>query len=227
MSNTQQLKSEFIKFLIESGALTFGDFTTKAGRKSPYFINTGNFNTGTAICQLGKFYAQQIELHNLGNCDIIFGPAYKGIPLAVTTAVAMETEFKKSIGVTFNRKEAKDHGDKGMLVGAPIKPGARIVIVEDVLSAGTTLREIVPYLRSLGTVEIAGVVVSADRAERGLGKLTAIQESQDLLKINIYPIVSVFDILEYLETGGLAAHNIDASMPDKIKAYLKQYGAQA
>jgi orotate phosphoribosyltransferase len=213
----------FIEFLISCGSLTFGDFTLKSGRKAPYFINTGKFNTGSSITMLGRYYAAHMIANKLAGAATVFGPAYKGIPLCVTTAAALSAEHGVDIGFTFNRKEAKDHGDSGMFVGYAVKPGDRIVIVEDVISAGTTLRQVVPEVRALLKADIGGVVISVDRQERGTGARSALREAEEELGLKVFPIVTISDILAYLKSG--ANTRIDKAVIPAIEGYLKQYGA--
>lgn len=214
-------KTKFIEFLISSEALRFGDFVTKSGRKTPYFINTGQFRTGNSISELGGFYAQHIVDQGLAEINVVFGPAYKGIPLAVATASALAKNHGHDVGFTFDRKEAKDHGDGGNFVGAPITGGTRLVIVEDVITAGTTLQHIVPILRGLGDVTIAGVIVAVDRGERGKANLSAIAEVSSELGINVFPLISVHDIIAYLK----GSKKWPADLPQKMESYLKEYGA--
>jgi len=217
---------EFIEFLIKAGSLTFGDFTTKSGRKTPYFVNTGRFDTGELIAQLGEFYAQAMVANSLDSCDVVFGPAYKGIPLAVSTATALFRTHRRSVGVAFNRKEAKDHGDGGMIVGHKIADGQKIVLVEDVVTAGTTLNEVIPWLRQLAKVEVAGVVISVDRCERGSGALSAVAEAEQKLGIKIFPILTIRQIVQFLEERSVGQFvQIAADAPKQIRAYLEQYGA--
>lgn len=218
-------QKQFINFLVSSGALTFGDFVTKSGRKTPYFVNTGNFNDGLKISQLGKYYAAHIVESGLGNCNVIFGPAYKGIPLCVATSGALYTEHKLNCGFSFDRKEVKDHGDGGKLVGHKIKEGDHVVIVEDVITAGTTLREVLPFLASLGKVRIGGVVIAVDRCEKGTGDLSAVQEAQRTHGISVFPIVTVHHIISYLSGPNDSGFVLDAALQERIAAYLETYGA--
>ena len=222
----EKYQQQFIEFLINAGSLTFGDFTTKSGRKTPYFVNTGRFDTGELLSRLGEFYASAMVANNLSGCDVVFGPAYKGIPLAVSTASALFRNHNRSVGVSFNRKEVKDHGDGGLIVGHKIVDGQKIVLVEDVVTAGTTLNEVIPWLRQLAKVEIAGVVISVDRCERGSGTLSAVAESEQKLGIKVFPIVTIQQIVQFLEerqAGQFAQISKDA--PTQIRAYLGQYGA--
>lgn len=216
-------KTKFIEFLLSSEALRFGDFVTKSGRKTPYFINTGQFRTGNLISELGGFYAQHIVDQGLSDINVVFGPAYKGIPLAVATASALANTYGHDVGFTFDRKEAKDHGDGGSFVGAPISNGTKLVIVEDVITAGSTLQHIVPILRGLGDITIAGVIIAVDRGERGKGELSAIAEVSSELGIRILPLISVHDIVFYLKSS----KKWPADLSQKMESYLREYGARA
>ncbi|MCB0333495.1 MAG: orotate phosphoribosyltransferase [Bdellovibrionales bacterium] len=222
LANYQQ---DFIHFLVHCEALTFGDFVTKSGRKTPYFVNTGRFNTGAKIAKLGLFYAEHIMNHSLEGCTTIFGPAYKGVPLCVTTAMSLATKHHVDIGFTFNRKEEKTHGDKGVFVGHQLKPGDDVIIVEDVVTAGTTLKEIVPLLRENTQVNVRGVVVSVDRCERGSGTQTAIDEVRSLLDLAVYPIVTIHGIRSYLSHENPSGVILSTEMQDNIDRYLEEYGA--
>jgi orotate phosphoribosyltransferase len=184
-------RNAVIDFLVSSGALKFGDFTLKSGRKAPYFINTGSFDDGLKISELAKFYAQELIRLQLQDADIVFGPAYKGIPLCVATSYALAVDYGVNIGFCFNRKEAKTRGEGGEFVGRPLKAGMRVVLVEDVVTAGTTLQEVVPVLRERVGVEVAGVIILVDRDERGSGELSAVREAERDLNIKIHPIVDI------------------------------------
>lgn len=221
-------KKDFIEFMVRSGVLTFGDFTTKSGRKSPYFINTGNYKTGGQLAKLGSFYAASI-VDNMKNGDLksdmtaLFGPAYKGIPISVSTVIAMSEKHGIDINYCSNRKESKDHGEGGSLLGYQLKQGDSVLIVEDVITAGTAMRECLPILNDLG-VTIEGLVVSVDRMERGTGSKTAIQELKEDYGISTYPIITVKDILEHLyqtEIDGKVF--IDEEMKQKIETYMETY----
>ena len=162
MSQLSEYQPDFIDFLLACDALKFGDFTTKSGRKTPYFINTGSFDSGERIRQLGVFYAAHLVHSGLTGCDTIFGPAYKGVPLAVATSIALQVDHSIDAGYSFDRKEAKEHGDKGFIVGRQLQEGDRVIIVEDVITAGTTLQRLVLILREKNAVQIAGVIVAVD-----------------------------------------------------------------
>jgi orotate phosphoribosyltransferase len=218
-------KQDFIKFMMDSGALKFGDFTLKSGRRSPYFINTGAFDTGEKIARLGFFYAARIrEAMDAGEVpkDIttVFGPAYKGIPIAVATAAALAGEYGSDIGYTFNRKEIKDHGEGGRFVGRSPRGGDRIIIVDDVITAGTAAREVVPVIRSIEGVDISGLFISVDRMERGKGSsgLSAVEEVRGELGVPVYPIVTVKEILDIVPD---VADDRDAM--ERMQAYVAEY----
>lgn len=218
-------KREFIEFMVRSKVLTFGDFVTKSGRRTPYFINTGNYRTGAQAAKLGEYYAACVQEHFPNGVDALFGPAYKGIPLSVACSIALYNKYGRDVNYCFNRKEAKDHGEGGVLVGYPLKDGDRVVIIEDVITAGTAMRECLPILKGIADVEIAGLVVSADRMERGKGELSAIQEIKAEYGIDTYPIVTVREIIETLHNAPVDGQVIvDDEMREKMEAYLRQYG---
>jgi len=222
----KEYQKKFIDFLISSEALLFGEFTTKSGRHTPYFINTGKFFSGQRIAQLGEFYATHLKENNLLGVDTIFGPAYKGVPLCVATASAAFKLFGQDLGYTFNRKETKQHGDQGKYVGYPLDAGCSIAIVEDVITAGTTLKEIVPILRAINDLKIAGVVIAVDRCERGEGTLSAVGEIEQSLKIKVSPLVTTYQILEYLKEPNGSKITLDDEMAGGIERYLDQFGAK-
>ena len=171
-----QYKQEFIEFMIDCQVLKFGDFVTKSGRKTPFFVNTGFYRTGAQLKRLGMYYAKAIKDQFGTDFDILFGPAYKGIPLSVAASMELSALYGANIGYCSNRKEVKDHGDKGILLGSPISDGSRIVIIEDVTTAGTSIAETMPILKAQGDVDVLGLVVSVDRCERGQGEKGALQE---------------------------------------------------
>lgn len=218
-------KGQVIDFLVQSQALKFGEFMLKSGRKAPYFINTGCFDNGEKISKLAKFYAQKLHSLGLHKVDAIFGPAYKGIPLCVSTAMALAQHFDTNIGFSFNRKEAKTRGEGGEFVGAPLAKGTRVALVEDVVTAGTTLQEVVPVLRERVGVEIAGVVILVDRAERGKGAVSAVQEVESELNIKVHPIVTISDIISYLSKPNSSGFQIDAALQARIDEYRAEFGA--
>lgn len=216
MDEGQKYRGEFVAFAIEKGVLLFGEFTTKAGRQSPYFFNAGLFNDGESLRRLGRFYAQALQASGLG-FDVLFGPAYKGIPLAAATAVAL-AEFGRNVPFAFNRKEIKDHGEGGNVIGAPLK--GRILIIDDVISAGTSVRESVDLIRAAGA-QPAGVVIAVDRQERGQGDLSAAQEVRRLYDIPVLSICSLDDIVTYLSLREDLAHRLQS-----VQAYRQRYGVQ-
>ena len=220
-------KQQFIEFMVASDALTFGEFVTKSGRQTPYFINSGNFADGPRISQLGEWYARAINARIGSGCDNLYGPAYKGIPLAVTTAVALWDLFQHRVTYTFNRKEEKAHGEKGALVGHRYVGGEKVLLIEDVVTAGTSVRESLTLLKAITDVEIVGVIVSVDRQERGQGERSALDELQDELGIPTCAIVTLDEIIEHLDGREIAGRVlIDDEMRGKIAAYRDQYGAQ-
>lgn len=217
-------KKEFIQFMVRAGVLTFGDFTTKSGRKTPYFVNTGNYKTGYQAGKLGEFYASCIKEHIKEDVAALFGPAYKGIPLSVATAIALANKFDKDVNYCFNRKEVKDHGEGGTMVGYKLQDGDKILVIEDVITAGTAIRECFPILKAAADVEIAGLIISVDRMERGQGNKTAIQEIYDEFGIKTYPIVTVREIIDTLHNTPVDGKiYIDDEMKAKMEAYLEEY----
>jgi orotate phosphoribosyltransferase len=223
-------KQEFVEFMVRSQVLTFGDFVTKSGRKTPFFINTGRYKTGGELARLGRFYAQAI-VHQLGQpgsgYDVLFGPAYKGIPLVVTTAMALAEHHGHDVGFCFNRKEAKDHGEGGVLIGRPLRDGDRVVIVEDVTTAGTSIRETVPILRAAAKVEIAGLVVSVDRMERGTGELNALAEIRQSLGAPAFAIVTIDEVTAWLRGRAVDGKVvIDDATHARIEQYRRDYGGK-
>jgi len=222
----ESFKKEFIEFMVESGVLTFGDFTTKSGRKTPFFINTGNYDNGAQMEKLGEYYAKAIQNELGDNFDGLYGPAYKGIPLCITTSVALNKLFEKNVYFTFNRKEAKDHGEGGTLIGHKLKDKERVVIVEDVITAGTAIRESLPVIQAAANVEISAIVVSVDRMEKGTGDLSAIAQVQEDFGIKTFAIVTIEEVVEYLhnrEINGKVV--VDDHMKSMIEAYREKYGA--
>lgn len=222
-------KEEFIRFMVESGVLTFGDFVTKSGRSTPYFINTGNYRTGKQAQQLGSFYAtcitDNIKAGNIAeDINVLFGPAYKGIPLAVSTSVALSAEYGININYCFNRKEKKDHGEGGNMVGHKLQAGDKVLITEDVITAGTAVRETLPLLLETEGVKVEGLIVSVDRMERGKGEKTAIQELYEDFGIPTYPIVTVRDVIDTLHNKPVDGRIvIDDNIKDLMEKYLNEY----
>jgi len=218
-------KSEVIDFLVQSQALKFGDFTLKSGRKAPYFINTGCFDDGTKISKLSHFYARQILAAGLGNVDVVFGPAYKGIPLCVSTAMTLASHYNTPMSFCFNRKEAKTRGEGGEYVGKPLTPGMKVVLVEDVVTAGTTLHEVIPVLREKVGVQIAGVVILVDRDEKATSHVSAVKQAEAELDISITSIVTIHDIISYLSKENSSKFTIDEELMKRVKAYRAEFGA--
>ncbi|MBD8513292.1 orotate phosphoribosyltransferase [Photobacterium sp. SP02] len=206
---------QFIEFALEKGVLKFGEFTLKSGRQSPYFFNAGLFNTGRDLARLGRFYAAALADSGI-EFDVLFGPAYKGIPIATTTAVALADHHDVDTPYCFNRKEAKNHGEGGNLVGSPLE--GRIMLVDDVITAGTAIRESMEIIQANGA-DLAGVLVAIDRQEKGKGELSAIQEVERDFGCAVISIVSLGDVVSYLEEqDGMDAHL------EAVKAYRAQYG---
>lgn len=214
-------KEEFIKFMVECGVLTFGDFTLKSGRKAPYFVNTGNYKTGKQLAKLGEYYAQCIKENNI-EVETLFGPAYKGIPLATATSIALANLHDTEVNYCFDRKEVKDHGEGGMIVGKKLTDGEKVVIIEDVITAGTAIRQVLPLLKSVADVNITGMVISVDRMEKGKGELSAVQEVKQEFGITIYPIVTINDIIKAIQDGVIDGQEY----LDKMIEYRKTYGVE-
>jgi orotate phosphoribosyltransferase len=221
-------RQAFIEFMVRSNVLTFGDFTTKSGRRTPYFINTGNYRTGGQIAELGKYYAAAIAERFGDRFDVLFGPAYKGIPLAVISAAQLYAQHGIDRAFCFNRKEAKDHGEGGLLVGQQLRDGDRVLVVEDVTTAGTSLRETIPLLRAAAKVTIAGLVVSVDRMERGTGDQSALVEVQEAFGFPAHPIVTLRDVVDHLHGRAVDGRVvIDDAMKARIEEYARAYGPRA
>ena len=220
-------KEEFITFMVRSGVLTFGDFMTKSGRRTPYFINTGNYRTGAQAARLGDYYAACIQENLPDGVDCLFGPAYKGIPLAVTAAASLYRLYDRDLPYCFNRKEAKDHGEGGSMVGYTPRSGDRVVIVEDVVTAGTAVRESLELFRSLGDMKVTGLVVSVDRMERGARECSTLDELRQDHGIAVYPIVTVREIMAFLHNRPVDGKvYIDDVVKGRMDAYLAEYGAE-
>ena len=224
----EQYKEEFIEFMVESNVLKFGDFTLKSGRKSPFFMNAGAYVTGSQLRRLGQYYAKAIHDHYGDDFDVLFGPAYKGIPLSVATTIAFSELYGKEIRYCSNRKEIKDHGDTGILLGSKIEDGDRIVIIEDVTTSGKSIEETFPIIQAQGKVEILGLMVSLNRMERGKGdKMTALDEIRETYGFKTGAIVTMEDVVEKLynkECQGKII--IDDAMKASIDAYYEQYGVK-
>ena len=207
---------EFIQFAIEQNVLRFGEFTLKSGRVSPYFFNAGLFNSGTALAKLGRYYAAAIDEAKV-EFDVLFGPAYKGIPLAAAAAIALSNDYDRDTPYVFNRKEAKSHGEGGSLVGAALE--GRIMIIDDVITAGTAIREVMDIINNADNATPAAVMIALNRMEKGKGELSAIQEVERDYNMQVISIVSLEDVVEYLqEVGGYESAVV------AIQAYRAQYG---
>ena len=223
----EQYKQEFIEFMVESHVLKFGEFTLKSGRKSPFFMNAGAYVTGSQLRRLGQYYAKAIHEHYGDDFDVLFGPAYKGIPLSVATTIAYSELYGKDIRYCSNRKEVKDHGDTGMLLGSQMKDGDRVVIIEDVTTSGKSIEETYPIIKVQGNVEVVGLMVSLNRMERGKGEKSALEEVQELYGFKANAIVTMADVVEHLynkECQGQVV--IDDKIKAAIDAYYEQYGAK-
>ena len=224
----EQYKQEFIEFMVESKVLKFGDFTLKSGRKSPFFMNAGGYVTGSQLKRLGEYYAKAIH-HKYGDdFDVLFGPAYKGIPLAVVTAMAYSELYKKEVRYCSDRKEEKDHGaDKGSFLGSNLKDGDRVVMIEDVTTSGKSMEETVPKVKGAANVTIVGLMVSLNRGERGKGDKSALEEVKELYGFETDAIVSMEEVVEYLynrECQGQIL--IDDAMKKSIDEYYALYGVK-
>ena len=217
-------KTEFIEFMVRSNVLTFGNFVAKSGRRTPYFVNTGKYRTGAQLVRLASAYADAIERHIGDGFDVLFGPAYKGIPLVVATSMELARRGRE-VGFSFNRKEVKDHGEGGNLVGWELRAGHRILIVEDVTTAGTSIRETVPLLRAAAEVVLAGLVVAVDRMERGTGDQSALVEVGQAFRMKTFSIVTIEEIVEYLSSHDVDGRRIITDeIRERITLYRKDYG---
>ena len=210
----EQYQKDFVDFMLEIGALKFGEFTLKSGRVSPYFFNAGAFNTGEHLSQLGKFYAQAIAESGV-DFDVLFGPAYKGIPLATAAAMALNDNFGKNVPYSFNRKEAKTHGEGGNIVGHALE--GEVLIIDDVITAGTAIGEAMEIIDANGA-KAKGVIVAVDRQEKGRGELSAIQEVEQNFGITVLSIINLSHLVDYLKQGD------DQALIERIEAYRAQYG---
>lgn len=217
----ESYKKEFIQFLENAGVLKFGDFTAKSGRKIPYFVNAGMIKTGDDIAKLGEFYARAYKEKIGSQRTVLYGPAYKGISIAVSAAVALSREGI-NVPFFFNRKEAKDHGEGGMFVGYVPQPGEEVVITEDVITAGTAIRESMAILSPLEGVKVKAVFIMVDRKEKGQGEKLAMKEIEDEFGFPVYAVVDVYDIIEYLGENPANKENVD-----RIRKYLEVYGGNA
>ena len=223
----EQYKKDFIEFMIDCEVLKFGDFVTKSGRKTPFFVNTGFYRTGSQLKQLGKYYAQAINNAFGVDFDILFGPAYKGIPLTVATSIEISDMYGKDIKYCSNRKEIKDHGDKGILLGSPIKDGDKVIIIEDVTTAGTSIRETLPIIKEQGDVNVYGLVVSVNRMERGSSTKSALKEIEETYGLKTTAIVTMSEVVEHLYNKPYNGKVIiDDTIKEAIDKYYEQYGAE-
>ncbi len=223
----EQYKQEFIEFMVDCGVLKFGDFVTKSGRKTPFFVNTGFYRTGAQLRKLGEYYARAIHDKFGVDFDILFGPAYKGIPLSVAASMQLSALYGADIKYCANRKEVKDHGDTGILLGSPMADGDRVVIIEDVTTAGTSIQETLPIIKGQGDVKVLGLVVSVDRMERGHGEKSALAEIRENYEMETTAIVTMAEVIEHLYNKPYNGKIIiDDEMKAAIDAYYEQYGAK-
>ena len=223
----EQYKIDFIHFMVDAGVLTFGDFVTKSGRQTPFFINTGNYRSGGQLRRLGSFYAQAIKANFGTDFDVLFGPAYKGSPLSVAASMALSELYGADIRYSSNRKEIKDHGDKGILLGSKLADGDRVLLIEDVTTAGTSIRETMPLLKAQADAEVLGLIVSVDRMERGQGEKGALQEIGETYGMKTCAIVTMQEVIDCLygkEYNGRVV--IDDAMMDSINAYYEKWGVR-
>jgi len=215
-------KQEFIRFMVNNGVLKFGEFTLKSGRKAPYFINTGNYKTGKQLAKLGQYYAACIHDNGL-EADTLVGPAYKGIPLSVATAIALYHDYEKEMNYCFDRKEIKDHGEGGLFVGKQLVDGEKVIIIEDVMTSGKALREILPKLEAAAKVQVVGMIISVDRKEKALNSdLSAVAEAKKEFGIDVYSVVTMDDIIEAIEEGVIEGKEHLPAMYE----YRNVYGAK-
>ncbi|MEE3480872.1 MAG: orotate phosphoribosyltransferase [Lachnospiraceae bacterium] len=223
----EQYKEEFIHFMVDSEVLKFGDFVTKSGRKTPFFVNTGFYRTGSQLKKLGEYYAKAIESTFGTDFDILFGPAYKGIPLSVAASIALSERDGVDVGYCANRKEEKDHGEGGKLLGAPIKDGDRVLIIEDVTTAGTSIRETYPLIKAQADCSVVGLIVSVDRQERGTGDRGALEEIGESFGMKTGAIVTMSEVVETLWNKPYKGRTIiDDEIKGRIDDYYKEYGAR-
>lgn len=211
----QAYQHDFIQFVLETNVLKFGEFTLKSGRTSPYFFNAGLFNSGLSLAKLGQFYAQAIQNSGV-DYDILFGPAYKGIPLVSAASVALATEHQQDVAFSFNRKEAKAHGEGGNIVGTPL--AGKVLIIDDVITAGTAIRESIDIITAAGATPV-GVVIALDRMEKGTGHKSSIQEVEDDYGIPVIPIVTMAHLISHIEQNPQLGQHLNA-----MQAYRQQYG---
>lgn len=222
----EKYKQEFIEFMLESNVLKFGEFTLKSGRKSPFFMNAGAYVTGRQLKKLGEFYAKAIASRYGTDFDILFGPAYKGIPLSVAATMALSDITDRDIRYSSNRKEVKDHGDTGILLGSKIKDGDKVVIIEDVTTSGKSIEETFPILQAQGDVEIVGLMVSLNRMEKGKGEKSALSEIEEKYGFKTCAIVTMAEVIEYLSEHEYNGQMVmTPELKKALKDYYEQYGA--
>ncbi len=222
----EQYKEDFIHFMIDCQVLKFGDFTTKSGRQTPFFINTGFYRTGAQLKKLGEYYARAIHDTFGEDFNILFGPAYKGIPLSVAASIALQEDYGVEVGYASNRKEAKDHGEKGIILGTPINDGDKVVIIEDVTTAGTSIKETYPIIKAQGNADVLGLVVSVDRQERGTGEKAALDEIAENFDMKTTSIVTMKEVVECLYNKPYNGRVIiDDELKGRIDDYYSRYGA--
>lgn len=223
----EQYKQEFIEFMVDSQVLKFGDFTLKSGRKSPFFMNAGGYVTGSQLRRLGEYYAKAIYDHYGLDFDVLFGPAYKGIPLSVATTMAISELYGKEIRYCSNRKEVKDHGDTGILLGSKLKDGDRVVIIEDVTTSGKSIEETFPIIKAQADVEVVGLIVSLNRMEKGQSDKSALLEIKEKYGFDANAIVNMQEVVEYLYNRPYKGQvYIDDKLKMAIDAYYEQYGVK-
>ncbi len=215
----QEYQREFLRFALDLGVLRFGDFTLKSGRQSPYFFNAGLFNTGSALASLGGFYAAALQASGLA-CDLLYGPAYKGIPLAAATAIALAAQYGRDLPYAFNRKESKDHGEGGFIVGHPLRGG--VLIIDDVITAGTSVRESIDIIQAQGA-QPAGVLIALDRQERGQNERSAVQEVREQYGIPVVSIASLTDLVAFLEESPMGVA-IKPTTLAAVRNYRSRFG---
>ena len=226
-TTTAARTAEFLRFMVSCGVLRFGDFVGKSGRRMPYFIDAGRYRSGQQLARLGAYYAATIEETFGGEVDVVFGPAYKGIPLAVSTGIALAEQHGRDVGVCFDRKEVKDHGEGGRLIGHQLRDGDRVVIVEDVTTAGTSIRAAVPMLRAQAEVEVVGLVVGVDRRERGTSSRSALDELAEEFTLETVTLATIDDIVHHLAGAEVDGQPVLTREDlDRIAAYRAEHGAR-
>ncbi len=223
----EQYKQEFIEFMVDSQVLKFGEFTLKSGRRSPFFMNAGGYVTGSQLLRLGEYYAKAIHDNYGLDFDVLFGPAYKGIPLSVAAAMAVSSLYGKDVRYCSNRKEIKDHGDTGILLGSKLKDGDRVVIIEDVTTSGKSIEETYPIIKAQADVEVKGLIVSLNRMERGQTEKSALEEIKEKYGFDAHAIVNMHEVVEYLYNKPYKGQvYIDDTLKRAIDVYYEQYGAK-